>query len=152
MTAWAAESLPPELVALHDAPGGTSLTGLAGIINAYDALRTTAPTGSEEEPHRLSVRLIPLRGPAGEDLCPQPYRELRHTEDCDRLKYGQRCPFDDFEGPGGGSYWPTSPGEYEGWFWSSRSWTDAGWEYDAGIDWQRADTEPGAAQSGRKEP
>jgi hypothetical protein len=34
-----AESLPPELVALHDQPGGTSLRGLAGILNAYDALR-----------------------------------------------------------------------------------------------------------------
>ena len=32
-------TLPPELVALHDAPGGTSLIGLAGILNAYDAWR-----------------------------------------------------------------------------------------------------------------
>lgn len=39
MTAWTAESLPPELVALHDAPGGTSLRGLAGILSAYDAWR-----------------------------------------------------------------------------------------------------------------
>lgn len=39
MTAWTAESLPPELVALHDAPGGTSLRGLADILNAYDQWR-----------------------------------------------------------------------------------------------------------------
>lgn len=39
MTAWTAESLPPELVALHDQPGGTSLRGLAGILNAYDRWR-----------------------------------------------------------------------------------------------------------------
>jgi len=39
MTAWTAESLPPELVALHDRPGGTSLRGLAGILNAYDQWR-----------------------------------------------------------------------------------------------------------------
>lgn len=33
---WTAETVPPELAALHDAPGGTSLHGLAGILNAYD--------------------------------------------------------------------------------------------------------------------
>jgi hypothetical protein len=42
VTGWTAESLPPELAALHDAPGGTSLTGLAGILNAYDAMRPAA--------------------------------------------------------------------------------------------------------------
>lgn len=39
MTEWTAETLPPEVVALHDAVGGTSLRGLAEILNAYDALR-----------------------------------------------------------------------------------------------------------------
>lgn len=39
MTAWTAESLPPDLVALHDAPGGPSLRGLADILNAYDTWR-----------------------------------------------------------------------------------------------------------------
>src|ERR1700753_3257955 len=39
MAAWTAESLPPELVALHDRPGGTSLTRLAMILNAYDEMR-----------------------------------------------------------------------------------------------------------------
>ena len=39
MTAWTWDTLPSELVALHDAPGGTSLYGLAGILNAYDAWR-----------------------------------------------------------------------------------------------------------------
>lgn len=39
MTAWTTESLPPELVALHDAPGGTSLRRLADILNAYDQWR-----------------------------------------------------------------------------------------------------------------
>jgi hypothetical protein len=39
VTAWTAESLPPELAALHDAPGGTSLRRLAEILNAYDRLR-----------------------------------------------------------------------------------------------------------------
>ena len=39
MTAWTAETLPPDLVALHDAPGGTSLRGLADILNTYDRWR-----------------------------------------------------------------------------------------------------------------
>lgn len=39
MNEWDPENLPAELVALHDAPGGTSLRGLAGILNAYDGMR-----------------------------------------------------------------------------------------------------------------
>jgi hypothetical protein len=36
---WTAETIPPELAALHDAPGGASLRGLAEILNAYDRIR-----------------------------------------------------------------------------------------------------------------
>jgi len=39
MTVWTAESLPPQLVALHERPDGTSLTGLAAVLNAYDQWR-----------------------------------------------------------------------------------------------------------------
>ena len=92
--------------------------------------------GDPEPPHRLTVRLIPHRDLAGVDQGPQPHRELQHTEACDALKYGQRCPFDDRDDM---DDWPADPGEYEGWYWAGRNWTAAGWEYDAGIEWQRAD-------------
>lgn len=96
------------------------------------------PDEEPEEPHRLTVRLIPHRNLAGVDQGPQPHHELQHTGACDRLKYGQRCPFDDFEGPGGVDDFPVEPGEYLGWYWASRSWGDSGWECDAGIEWQRS--------------
>jgi len=47
MTAWTAETLPPDLVALHDQPGGTSLTGLAAILNAYDQWRDRPDPAAE---------------------------------------------------------------------------------------------------------
>lgn len=153
---WTWETLPPELVVLHDKPGGTSLRGLAGILNAYDSLRTTAPTDGEEEPHRLTVELVPVHHPATwaanadpafTSVRDEPRYTLTHTPACDALKYGQRCPFDD----GDTVNWPTVPGQYEGWFWSSKSWGDSGWEYDAGIDWRAADNGPGAAQSAQEE-
>lgn len=96
------------------------------------------PDEEPEEPHRLTVRLIPHRDLAGVDQGPQPHRELQHTAACDALKYGQRCPFDDFEGSGGVDDFPAEPGEYEGWYWASKSWGASGWEYDAGIEWQQA--------------
>jgi hypothetical protein len=105
-----------------------------------------------EEPHRLTVRLIPTRGLHGEELGPQPYRELRHTAACDRLGYGQHCPFDDFEGPGGVDDYPTEPGEHLGWYWASKSWGDSGWEYDGGIEWQRADNPETSDESAKDTP
>lgn len=36
---WTAETIPAEIAAIHDAPGGTSLHGLAEILNAYDRIR-----------------------------------------------------------------------------------------------------------------
>lgn len=41
---WVWNTIPPGLVAIHDAPGGTSLVGLADILNAYDALRRNETT------------------------------------------------------------------------------------------------------------
>lgn len=105
-----------------------------------------------EEPHRLTVRLIPHRDLAGVDQGPQPHRELQHTEACDRLKYGQRCPFDDFEGAGGVDDFPAEPGEHLGWYWASKSWGASGWEYDAGIEWQRADDAVARAAAERTPP
>lgn len=99
-------------------------------------IRVLDDPDAEEQPHRLTVRLIPHRGLHGEDLGLQPYRELHHTRACDRLGYGQRCPFDTHEG----TEEPTGPGEYEGYYWAGRSWTDSGWEYDASIQWERTDT------------
>jgi hypothetical protein len=55
---WTAESLPPELVALHDQPGGTSLRGLAGILNAYDQLRADAADTAELVRLRAENRLL----------------------------------------------------------------------------------------------
>lgn len=96
---------------------------------------------AEEEPHRLTVRLIPHRDINGVDQGLQPHRELHHTAACDRLPYGQICVFDSEEGPGGADDRPAEPGEYEGHYWAGKYWTDAGWEYDAGIQWQRAEPE-----------
>lgn len=109
--------------AVHDVRSVADMTGASIVIDP-------------ETPHRLTVRLIPHRDLAGVDQGPRPHRELQHTEACDRLKYGQRCPFDDRDDM---DDWPAEPGEYEGWYWAGRNWTDAGWEYDAGIEWQRTE-------------
>jgi len=53
VTAWTAESLPPELAALHDQPGGTSLHGLAAILTAYDQLREDSERDYPPDPDKL---------------------------------------------------------------------------------------------------
>lgn len=47
MTAWTAETLPEELLAIHDRPGGTSLIGLAMILNEYDRIRDEPDPAAE---------------------------------------------------------------------------------------------------------
>lgn len=44
---WTWDTLPPELVAIHDRPGGTSLIGLAKILNEYDRIREEPDPAAE---------------------------------------------------------------------------------------------------------
>jgi len=65
---WTTETIPPELAAIHDAPGGTSLRGLAEILNRYDELRDAWACAladealAAEEWLRATVDLAYLRG------------------------------------------------------------------------------------------
>jgi predicted HAD superfamily Cof-like phosphohydrolase len=59
--------------------------------------------------------------------------ELEHTPECDRLPYGTRCVLDLYGNDRHG--WPDAVGEYVISAWTSKSWTDLGWEYDTGVEW-----------------
>lgn len=78
-----------------------------------------------------------------------PMYHLEHPVECDRLKYGQRCSLDALGDDQIG--WPTEPGAYRISSWSSKTWTDVGWEYDAGVQWDRVvqNADVGQAQGKR---
>ncbi len=46
---WTVETIPPELIEIHGAPGGTSTRGLAEILNRYDELRDEQACALAEE-------------------------------------------------------------------------------------------------------
>lgn len=103
---------------------GTLATG-ASIIGRFAA--ATDDEGDGQAPHRLTV---------GRTDSGIPWFQLEHTDACDRLGYGQHCPFDNYEGTGGVDDRPKEPGIYLGYYSSGKNWTDMGWEYDARIEWE----------------
>lgn len=73
-----------------------------------------------------------------------PEWEIEHTEECDKLKYGQECALDwmlgqDSEGM------PTEPGNYLVWVVDEshfvNSYSHYGWEAEYYIDYERIDDE-----------
>lgn len=108
-------------------PDGRVQGTLATGVKAVGRFAAAADAGAEQAPHRLTVGLT---------ASGIPWFQLEHTEACDQLKYGQHCPFDDYEGTGGVDDRPKEPGAYLGYYWPSKTWTDMGWEYDARIDWE----------------
>ncbi len=87
-------------------------------------------TGHDTGPvHRLTVSMSALSEIGG----PHVLYQLQHPAECDRLPYGERCALDHGERTG----WPEMTGEYMISAWWSKSWTDLGWEYDAGVDWDK---------------
>jgi predicted HAD superfamily Cof-like phosphohydrolase len=64
-----------------------------------------------------------------------PLYELAHTPECDRLPYGVKCALDVSGKDRMENGWPDEIGEYTIAAWDSKYWTDSGWEYDAGVDW-----------------
>lgn len=94
-----------------------------------------APEHDDEpqETHLLSVAITGALTPQN-----RPTYELKHPDSCGS-NGAPLCPFgktlqDQAPIPYG---WPIEAGEYVGDYWSSKTWTDAGWEYDAGIEWTR---------------
>jgi predicted HAD superfamily Cof-like phosphohydrolase len=83
--------------------------------------------------HRLTVTASALAEMGG----PERIYQLWHPVECDRLPYGQRCALDQGDRRG----WPDQPGEYLIEAHWSKTWTDMGWDYDAGVDWAPAETE-----------
>ena len=85
--------------------------------------------------HQLTVTLIEHVATA---LVPQfppaPHYELEHPVECNDLPYGQRCSLDEIGDDR--TDWPTKPGTYNISSWASKTWTDMGWEYDAGVQWE----------------
>ena len=70
--------------------------------------------------------------------------ELAHPADCNGLAYGERCSLD---APGDDRIgWPSAPGEYTICSWSSKDWTDSGYEYDAGVQWEPVNSETEAVR------
>jgi len=59
--------------------------------------------------------------------------ELKHPAECDRLPYNMLCQLDLYGNDRTG--WPDEIGEYVISAWTSKTWTDTGWEYDSGVDW-----------------
>lgn len=102
---------------------GTLATG-ANVIGRFAA---DTDGGDGQAPHRLTI---------GHTDSGIPWFQLEHTDACDWLGYGQRCPFDDYEGTGSVDDRPKEPGAYLGYYWPSKTWTDMGWEYDARIEWE----------------
>lgn len=112
-----------------------------------DVARVLARQGVEPEeffgegPNHLLVVVTPEISDIGG---PAVMYELDHPAECDRLPYGQRCSLDELGRDRTG--WPEMPGEYTIWSWSSKEWTDSGWEFDSGVYWERVPEEP--AQEG----
>lgn len=77
------------------------------------------------DPHRVTA----MRFDDSLDL----HYEVEHPHGCDRLPYGQRCMLDMLDDRSG---WPGKEGVYTISAWSGRTWTDQGWEYDAGVQWE----------------
>lgn len=88
--------------------------------------------------HKLFITMVkscPVNHSDDDEECTgTSWYELEHPAECDRLRYGVRCALDQ---PGDDRFcWPEKEGEYTISAWSSKSWTDMGWEYDAGVDWE----------------
>lgn len=86
---WTADNLPHSIVALHDAPGGTSLRGVAAILNMYDMILALASADPEADRAQLDPAEVAgmlagaeerLGEPTGRDDTPEIARRL--IEEC----------------------------------------------------------------------
>lgn len=102
----------------------------ARIRGLWDAAGEGHGTGPE---HKLTVSMSALSDIGG----PHVLYRLAHPAECNRLPYGQCCALD----TGARRGWPEMTGEYTISAWWSKSWTDLGWEYDAGVEWVPAEKE-----------